>query len=222
MALDIILLGAPGSGKGTQAERLQSWLPLPHVSSGELFRDAMESDTELGKLVKGYIERGELVPDEITIRMVAERITRPDCDQGVILDGFPRTLAQARALDALFERMGRRIDAVLNIQVEKQVLMERLSGRWICSQCDRSYHRQNNPEQVRGSCDACGGDLEQREDDRPETQRRRINVYEEQTAPLIRYYRERGVLVDIDGEQDVDAVAQDIREAVEPLSREIV
>jgi adenylate kinase len=217
MALDIILLGGPGSGKGTQAEQLQSWLPLPHVSSGDLFRDAMESETELGKLVKEYVERGELVPDEITIRMVAERITRPDCDQGVILDGFPRTLNQARALDALFEQMDRRIDVVLNIEVEKQVLLERLSGRWVCGRCDRSYHRQNNPEQERGICDACDGELEQREDDRPETQRRRINVYEEQTAPLIRYYQEQGVLVDIDGDQEVDAVAQDIREAVEPL-----
>jgi adenylate kinase len=217
MALDIVLLGAPGSGKGTQAERLQSWLPLPHISSGELFREVMERETELGKLVKGYVERGELVPDEITIRMVAERIAEPDCAEGVILDGFPRTLTQARALDALLEQMGRRISIVLNIEVEKQVLLERLSGRWVCSQCERNYHRQNNPEQVRGICDVCGGKLEQREDDRPETQRRRINVYEEQTAPLIRYYRERGVLTDIDGEQEVDAVAQEIKRAVEPL-----
>jgi adenylate kinase len=221
MALDIVLLGAPGSGKGTQAEQLLSWLPLPHVSSGDLFRGAMESETELGNLVKGYVERGELVPDEITIRVVAERITRPDCAQGVILDGFPRTLAQARALDALLEQMQRRIDVVLNIAVDKQVVLERLSGRWICGECGRSYHRQNNPEQVQGTCDLCGGELEQREDDRPETQRRRINVYEEQTAPLIRYYRERGVLVDIDGEQGVDAVAQDIRKAVEPFSTEM-
>ena len=219
MAFDVVLLGAPGAGKGTHSERLREWLPLPQVSSGDLFRDAIVQGSELGRLADGYISRGELVPDEVTIAMVAERLAEPDCAEGAILDGFPRTLVQARALDALLAERGRRVDVVINLRVDEETLLERLSGRWTCSRCGRTHHRIHEPERVLGICDSCGGKLVQRKDDRPETQQRRIAVYTEQTAPLIRYYRKKGVLVDIDGGHEIDVVAAQIREAIEPLLR---
>jgi adenylate kinase len=215
--VDIILLGGPGAGKGTQGELMARWLPLPRVSSGDLFRANLSQETELGKRAKVYMERGELVPDEITIGMVADRIAQPDCAQGVVFDGFPRTVAQAEALDGLLAEMGRQVDLVLNIEVSEEVLLERLAGRWTCSNCGEIYHRLFNPEKVQGICDKCGGTLFQREDDNPETQSRRIHVYQEQTAPLQAYYRERGVLVDIDGEQTPEAVGAAIKAAVQPL-----
>jgi adenylate kinase len=208
--MDIMLLGAPGAGKGTQAERLVEWLSLPTVSSGELFREAIEAGTPLGRRAKEYIDRGELVPDQVTIDMIAERLSRPDCADGVILDGFPRTVAQARALEELLERMGRRLDVVAYIEVSPETLLRRLAGRWTCSQCGAIYHEVFNPEAVSGVCDNCGGALMQREDDTPEVQRRRIEVYMERTAPLIAYYREKGILSEVDGEQGVDAVQRDL------------
>lgn len=219
MTRDIVLLGAPGAGKGTHAKRLRVWLQVPHVSTGDLFREAMDRETKLGKLAREYIERGELVPDEVTVSMLAERIAEPDCAKGVILDGFPRTLAQARALDALLAERGRRVDVALNLNVEEHVLVERLSGRWTCSQCGRTHHRVHEPERVRGICDTCGGVLAQRDDDSPETQQRRLKVYREQTAPLIEYYREKGVLVDmhIEGDQEIDEVAKAVRGVLDPL-----
>lgn len=215
--VDIILLGAPGAGKGTQGELMAKWLPLPRVSTGDLFRENLANNTELGRKAKVYMERGELVPDEITVAMVAERISKPDCANGVVFDGFPRTLAQARALDDLLATMGRRVDIVLNIRVADDVLLERLAGRWTCRQCGEIYHRLFSPEKVRGVCDKCGGPLYQREDDNPETQTRRIRVYHEQTAPLEEYYRARGILVDINGEQSPEAVAAEIQNALQPL-----
>jgi adenylate kinase len=215
--VDIILLGGPGAGKGTQGELMAEWLPLPRVSSGDLFRANLSQETELGKQAKVYMDRGELVPDEVTIGMVADRIAEPDCADGVVFDGFPRTVAQAEALDDLLADMGRQVDTVLNIEVSEDVLLERLAGRWTCSQCGEIYHRLFSPEKVEGICDKCGGSLYQREDDNRETQLRRIRVYQEQTAPLQDYYRARGVLVDIDGEQSPDAVGAEIRQAVQPL-----
>lgn len=215
--VDIILLGGPGAGKGTQGELMAQWLPLPRVSSGDLFRANLSQETELGKQAKVYMDRGELVPDEITIGMVADRIAQPDCAQGVVFDGFPRTVAQAEALDKLLAEMGRQVDLVLNIEVSEDVLLARLAGRWTCANCGEIYHRLFNPEKVQGICDKCGGPLFQREDDNPETQSRRIRVYQEQTAPLQAYYRERGVLVDIDGEQTPEEVAAAIKAAVQPL-----
>lgn len=218
--MDIVLLGAPGAGKGTQAERLvealsTTGLSLPTVSSGVLFREAIETGTPLGRRVKEYIDRGELVPDQVTIDMIAERLLRPDCADGVILDGFPRTVAQARALDDLLERMGRRLDVVAYIAVSPETLLRRLAGRWTCSQCGAVYHEVFNSEAVLGVCDDCGGKLVQREDDTPEVQRRRIEVYMERTAPLIAYYRERGVLSEVDGEQGMDAVQHDLWAVIE-------
>ncbi|MCD6518673.1 MAG: adenylate kinase, partial [Anaerolineae bacterium] len=186
--VDIVLLGPPGAGKGTQAKLLQEWLGIPQISTGDLFRAHISQGTELGRLAKEYIDRGDLVPDEVTVRMVEERISQPDCARGAIFDGFPRTVAQAEALDTLLAKRKRRIDIVLYIQVSEEELLRRLEGRWICSQCGAVYHRVYHPEKVPGICDRCGGKLYQREDDTPETQKRRIQVYEEQTAPLIAYY----------------------------------
>ena len=182
--VDIILLGGPGAGKGTQGELMQSWLPIPRVSSGDLFRDNLARETELGRKARGYMEKGELVPDEITIGMVASRIAQADCAKGVVFDGFPRTVGQAEALDRLLREMGRGVDVVLNIAVDAGVLLERLAGRWTCSRCGEIYHRLFSPEKVSGVCDKCGGELFQREDDNRATQERRILVYQEQTAPL--------------------------------------
>jgi adenylate kinase len=196
---------------------MQSWLAIPRVSSGDLFRDNLARETELGRRAKEFMARGELVPDEITIGMVGSRISQDDCAQGVLFDGFPRTVTQASALDDLLEAMGRRVNAVLNIAVASDVLLQRLAGRWTCTKCGEIYHRLFSPEKVQGVCDKCGGALYQRDDDNLATQQRRIEVYLEQTAPLDAYYRERGVLVDIDGEQAPVDVAAQIRQAVEAI-----
>jgi adenylate kinase len=212
--MDLVLLGAPGAGKGTQASLLGEVFPLPRVSSGDLFRAALANQTELGQKAKVYMDRGELVPDEVTIGMVAERIAQPDCAQGVIFDGFPRTVAQAQALDALLAREGRRVDLVLYMRVAAPILLERLAGRWTCPQCGGVYHRVYSPEQVRGECDQCRVALYQRDDDTAETQSRRIAVYLEQTAPLQDYYCAKGVLAEVDGEQLIAAVHHDLVKAV--------
>jgi adenylate kinase len=213
----IVLLGAPGAGKGTQAELLKEALDIPSVSSGELFRYAIEAGTDLGSKAKEYIDRGELVPDQVTIAMIAERLAQPDCADGVILDGFPRTLAQAEALDDVLAGMNRQVHAVVYMQVSEDTLLKRLAGRWTCRECGAVYHEVFGPEKVKGVCDACGGALYQREDDTPETQQRRIAVYLAQTAPLQERYRARGILIDIDGDQDVEAVHRDIRAAIDAL-----
>lgn len=215
--VDIILLGGPGAGKGTQGELMAAWLPLPRVSSGDLFRENLTKETELGKQAKAFMERGELVPDAITIGMVADRIAKADCANGVVFDGFPRTVGQAQALDEQLARMGRKVNVTLNIQVAEETLLARLAGRWTCSQCGAMYHKLFSPEKVKGLCDKCGGALYQREDDNPTTQARRIRVYQEQTAPLIEYYRRSGVLVDIDGELAPAAVGEAIKTAIQSL-----
>jgi len=212
--VDIVLLGAPGAGKGTQAELLVQWLNVPRVSSGDLFRAAIRENTRLGAEAQTYLAKGELVPDRLTIEMVAERLSQPDCAEGVILDGFPRTVKQAQALDEFLEGSGRRIELVLYIRVSEDSLLKRLAGRWTCRNCGTVYHELFSPEKVKGVCDACGGALYQRADDTPETQKRRIQVYVEQTAPLIDYYRQQGTLVEIDGEQSIQAVQDDAREAI--------
>lgn len=217
--MDIVLLGPPGAGKGTQAELLAEWLKLPHVSSGDLFRSAIQNATPLGLEAKGFIDRGELVPDDVTIGLVGERLGQPDCASGVILDGFPRTVAQAEALDRVFASLGRRVDVVPYIQVAQELLLQRLAGRWTCRNCGTVYHSVFSPEKVKGVCDVCGGQLYQRADDTPETHRRRIEVYLEQTAPLADYYRACGVLAEIDGEQDVPSVQRALREAIESKQR---
>jgi len=210
----IILLGAPGAGKGTQAAMLTEALGVPHVASGDLFRSALQKKTPLGLEAKKYMDQGLLVPDEVTIAMVRERLALPDCQEGVILDGFPRTLEQAKALDAALAEEGRTIDKVLYIKVPNEELVARLSGRWICRDCQAVYHTITNPPQQAGRCDACGGELYQRSDDRPETVRRRLEVYFEQTMPLIEYYAERGVLTEVNGDQSIAEVQAALIEAL--------
>lgn len=210
----IILLGPPASGKGTQAARLREALDLPHVASGDLFRENLKNETALGLKAKAYMDRGELVPDDITIGMVMERLSRPDCAGGALLDGFPRTIAQAEALGRELAAQEHKISQVPNVVVPDDVLVERVSGRRLCRQCGESYHVHFNPAKQPGVCDACGGELYQRDDDNPETVRNRLKVYWDQTSPLIDYYRQQGVLVEVDGDQSIDAVAADLRAAV--------
>lgn len=204
--MNLILLGPPGAGKGTQAERLVEALGIPQVASGDLFREHIRNETDLGKLAKEYIDQGELVPDDVTVAMVKERLMLPDCKDGVILDGFPRTIAQAESLDGILKELGRELDSVINISVPDEDLIRRLSGRWICSQCQTPFHLAYSRPNVQGVCDFCGGRLYQREDDKPETVRNRLEVYHRQTAPLIEYYRDRGLLDEIDGTGEIGEV----------------
>jgi len=210
----IIFLGAPGAGKGTQAARVAQELKLAHIATGDLFRQAQEQGTELAMEAKSYMEKGMLVPDEVTIRIVLERISSPDCELGVIFDGFPRNLKQAEALDTALVQKGRAIDKVVYIKVSEQELLERLSGRWICRQCQTPYHAVNSPPKVWGKCDKCGGELYQRPDDTVETVKKRLVVYFAETAPLIDYYNRADKLLEIEGEGDVDEVAGRIVEAL--------
>jgi adenylate kinase len=205
-ALYLVLLGGPGAGKGTQAERLSLVLGVPQISTGELFRENLRNETELGLLAKETVERGELVPDEVTVGMVRERLSRPDCAEGAILDGFPRTVAQAEALEDLLAGMGSELAMVPYIKVPEDVLLARLAGRWTCRACGAMYHQLFSPPQEAGVCDRCGGELYQRPDDAPDTQKHRIKVYFEQTAPLIDYYREKGLLVEVDGRPGIDEI----------------
>lgn len=214
MTTYIVLLGPPGAGKGTQAEVISESLKLAHVSSGDIFRENMKNETELGKLAQGYINRGELVPDDVTIAMIRERLLRPDCKNGAVLDGFPRTPAQADALGVMLKDLGGTVRCVPYINVPSEVLVNRLSGRWTCRQ-GHVYHVVFNPPQVPGKCDVDGLELFQREDDKPETVERRIRVYLEQTSPLIEYYRERGLLSEVDGTQAIDKVTADLLVAIQ-------
>ena len=210
----IVLLGPPASGKGTQAARLKEILDLPHIASGDLFRENLKNETELGKKAKVYMDRGELVPDDVTIAMVIERLSRPDCANGALLDGFPRTIAQAEALDEALAEQGNKISLALYVAVPDEVLVERVSGRRLCRLCGESYHVRFNPPKQPGVCDNDGGELYQRDDDKPETVRKRLQVYWEQTSPLIETYRDQGVLVEVDGDQAIDDVTADLRAAV--------
>ena len=214
----IIFLGAPGAGKGTQAATVAEKLKLAHIATGDMFREAQKQETELAKQAKGYMEKGMLVPDEITIQMVLERITAPDCERGVIFDGFPRNLEQAKALDEALERQGKMIDSVVYIKVSEAELLERLSGRWICRQCQTPYHMVNSPPRTPGKCDRCGGELYQRPDDTPETVKKRLRVYFAETAPLIDYYARAGKLLEVGGEGSVDEVRERILTSLEKRS----
>jgi len=212
----IVMLGPPGAGKGTQAKKIAQKMDLMHVSTGDLFRENLKNETDLGKLAQDYMNKGELVPDDVTVRMVEARLARPDCEQGAVLDGFPRTPDQAAALDNLLEKLCSKVNVVPYIKVPDEVLVERLSGRWM-SQSGRVYHAKYNPPKVKWIDDVDGSPLYQREDDKPETVRHRIEVYNEQTAPLIAYYKDKGILIEIDGTQAIEDVTEDIMKAIEKV-----
>src|SRR5512140_2236013 len=210
----IVLLGPPGVGKGTQAEILAEKTGLPHISSGDLFRENMKNNTELGKRAKSYMDRGELVPDDVTIDMVRDRLSREDCMYGAILDGFPRTPPQADALQAMLAEFHGGVNVVPFITAEPDVLVARASGRWTCRDQGHIYHQTFNPPKSAGVCDVDGSELYQRDDDKAETVGKRIKVYLEQTAPLVDYYRKQGKLVEIDGTKGIDDVTADLLSAV--------
>lgn len=208
MAIFIVLLGPPGVGKGTQAKILSETTKLAHVSSGDLFRENLKNQTELGKLAKSYMDKGELVPDDVTISMIRDRIARPDCEAGAILDGFPRTPAQAEALEKMLSEFGSEVNVVPYITAAESVLVERTSGRWTCRENGHIYHQTFSPPKQAGICDVDASELYQRDDDKVETVTKRIRVYLEQTMPLVDYYRQAGKLVEIDGTQAVEQVTE--------------
>jgi len=211
----VIFLGAPGAGKGTQARRLAAGSGVPQVATGDMLREALAAGTPLGLEAKRYMEQGALVPDEVVIGLVDERLSRPDAGAGYVLDGFPRTVVQAEALDALLRRRGQELDRVVFFDVSRDELVRRLTGRRVCRRCGTAYHLASAPPKVEGHCDQCGGELYQRDDDRESTVARRLDVYQTQTAPLLDYYRKRGLLVRVAGEGPVEQVAKAIQRAVE-------
>lgn len=210
MATYTVLLGPPGVGKGTQAKILSERSGLAHISSGDLFRENIKNQTELGKLAQTYMTKGELVPDGVTIAMIRDRISRPDCKMGAILDGFPRTPAQADAMESMLREFNGDVDAVPFITANENILVERLGGRWTCRAKGHIFHGKFNPPKEDGKCDFDGSELYQRDDDKVETVKRRIQVYLDQTSPLICYYQDRGKLIEIDGMQSIEQVTQDL------------
>lgn len=212
--LRAVLLGPPGAGKGTQAVRLVEKYEIPHISTGDIFRKNIKEGTELGKKAQEYMNAGALVPDELVVDLVKDRLQQDDCKNGFLLDGFPRTIFQAEKLDEFLSESNQKMDIVINLKVEKEALIKRLTGRRVCKDCGASYHIVNVPPKKEGVCDICGGELIQRKDDNIQTVENRINVYEDQTAPLIGYYKEAGSLVDFDGEASLDEVFDAIVQAI--------
>ncbi|GBD28601.1 Adenylate kinase [bacterium HR31] len=212
--MNVVLLGPPGAGKGTQARRLAERFGVPQIATGDILREAMASGSELGRRAKSYYDRGDLVPDEIMLEVVAERLRQPDARRGFILDGFPRTVPQAEGLDRLLDGMGRKVQAVLLFEVPRDALVRRLSGRWVCQAHGHVFHELYSPPQVPGRCDHDGSELVQREDDRPETVERRLEVYARQTAPLVEYYRARGLLHTVDASADPEEVGRRVEAAL--------
>jgi len=214
-----MLLGPPGAGKGTQAEFLVKNYNLAYISTGEILRSAVKKGTPLGLKAKQYMEEGQLVPDDVVVGIVKERLADPDCRQGALLDGFPRTVAQAQSLDQVLNDLGCKLDAVIHMAVEEEELIARLTGRRVCRDCGATYHIKFNPPKVRNVCDQCGGELSQREDDSLATVTERLAVYKKQTEPLIDYYRQQNLLHTIDGNQDIDAIAAQISAVLDKLSQ---
>ncbi|HIW13671.1 MAG TPA: adenylate kinase [Candidatus Salinicoccus stercoripullorum] len=215
--MNIILMGLPGAGKGTQASKIIKKYPIPHISTGDMFRLAIKNGTELGNEAKSYMDRGELVPDEVTVGIVKERLSQSDAKEGFLLDGFPRTVEQAEALNRIMDELDTKIDRTINVEVPEEELMNRLTGRRICEVCGTTYHLVFNPPKEEGVCDLDGGKLYQREDDNPETVANRLEVNIKQTAPLLDFYEDQGVLVNVDGARDIDEVFNDIDEILQNL-----
>ncbi|MCQ2569336.1 MAG: adenylate kinase [Limosilactobacillus sp.] len=217
--MNLVLMGLPGAGKGTQAQKIVQDFDIPHISTGDIFRAAMKNETPMGLQAKQFIDKGELVPDEVTNGIVAERLSQPDTANGFMLDGFPRNLAQADSLNEMLAAADRKLDAVVNIHVNPEVLVERLSGRFICRECGATYHKLYNMPKVADTCDVCGGhEFYQRDDDKPETVKNRLDVNIKLNTPLIDFYEKQGVLHNIDGEQDIEKVYADVKAVLESLS----
>ncbi|MCM3790964.1 adenylate kinase [Domibacillus sp. 8LH] len=215
--MNLVLMGLPGAGKGTQAEKIVEKYGVPHISTGDMFRAAMKDETELGLKAKSFMDKGELVPDEVTIGIVNERLAKADCEKGFLLDGFPRTVAQAEALEDILFGLNRKIDYVINVEVDQDILMARLTGRRICKACGATYHLEFNPPAKEDTCDRCGGELYQRADDNAETVQNRLDVNVKQTAPLLAFYSEKGYLKNINGQQDINVVFENIDELLKGL-----
>ncbi|SEO75755.1 Adenylate kinase [Amphibacillus marinus] len=215
--MNLILMGLPGAGKGTQAEKIVEKYQIPHISTGDMFRSAIKDGTELGKKAKSFMDQGELVPDEVTIGIVRERLSKSDCQNGYLLDGFPRTIAQADALEGLLQELNAPLQFVLHVDVPQEKLVDRLTGRRICPDCGATYHVIFNPPKVEGKCDHDGAELIQREDDRPETVSKRLEVNVKQAQPLLDFYHDKGYLVKVDGDQDIKQVFEDIDQKLQTL-----
>ncbi|MEH6990373.1 adenylate kinase [Cytobacillus firmus] len=208
--MNLVLMGLPGAGKGTQAEKIVQKYGIPHISTGDMFRAAIKDETDLGLKAKSFMDKGELVPDEVTIGIVRERLSKDDCEKGFLLDGFPRTVAQADALENILSDLNKKINYVINIDVDQSILMERLTGRRICRDCGATYHLVFNPPAKDGVCDRCGGELYQRADDNEATVQNRLDVNIKQTKPLLDFYETKGYLRNIDGQQDINKVFSDL------------
>ncbi len=208
--MKIVMLGAPGAGKGTQAKKISAKYGIPHISTGDIFRANIKGQTELGMKAKVFMDQGQLVPDEITIGMLLDRIQEDDCKNGYVLDGFPRTIPQAESLTKALANMGEQIDYAINVDVPDENIISRMSGRRACLKCGQTYHTVYNPPKTENVCDVCGEPLVLRDDDKPETVKKRLDVYHDQTQPLIDYYKKAGVLAEVDGTKDLEAVFQDI------------
>lgn len=208
--MNIVLMGPPGAGKGTQADVMARNLFVPHISTGDIFRANIKAGTELGQLANQYISKGDLVPDEVTLAMIKDRLAEDYCAKGFILDGLPRTIGQADALEAILAEQGKQLDKVVNIDVPEELLIARLCGRRVCRNCSQTYHLENNPPTEAGRCDECGGELYQRADDSEETIKNRLEVYRAQSEPLIAYYEQKGLLLSINGNQTINNVLMDI------------
>lgn len=213
----IVLLGPPGAGKGTQAERLTEKYPLAFISTGDILRTAVKNNTPLGVKAKEYMDQGLLVPDDLVVKLVQERLSHPDCSEGALLDGFPRTVEQARFLDRDLEKNGRALDRVIHIKADEEELITRLTGRRVCRECGANYHIKFHTPKVRNVCDQCGGELYQREDDSLATVQERLEVYKKQTEPLINYYEERQLLSTVDGNKEIEEIFKDICEILDRL-----
>lgn len=218
MALNLMLMGLPGAGKGTQAEKIVDQYHIPHISTGDIFRAAMKNNTPMGIEAKSYIDKGELVPDEVTNGIVKERLAKDDVNDGYMLDGFPRNMAQAEALETFGAQLGKPLNCVINIHVDPESLMERLTGRYICRNCGATYHKIFKPTKVEGTCDRCGGhEFYQREDDKPETVKNRLDVNIKMNTPLLDFYKKQGILHEVDGNQDIDKVFADIKAVLDQI-----
>lgn len=215
--MNIILMGLPGAGKGTQAEKIKENYPIPHISTGDMFRAAIKNETKLGKEAKSYMDKGQLVPDSVTIGLVEERLSEEDAKSGFLLDGFPRTVEQAEALDKILAKTNRKIEKVINIDVDPAILLPRLTGRRICKQCGATYHLIFNPSKKEGICDKCQGELYQRSDDNEETVGNRLEVNIKQTKPLLDFYNNKGVVANINGDQDIDVVFSDVKKVLDTI-----